>query len=82
MTVKKSEAKRCTGGGFLVSDAVAQRADEADKGADRRIAERAAERLRDMAAGVKQNEDGAIVWELSEREREIIRKLGEGEADV
>ena len=35
-----------------------------------------------MAAGVKQNEDGAIVWELSEREREIIRKLGEGEADV
>ena len=79
---QKEQGKAIYGGGLLVSDAVAQRADEADKGADRRIAERAAERLRDMAAGVKQNEDGAIVWELSEREREIIRKLGEGEADV
>ena len=79
---QKEQGKAIYGGGLLVSDAVAQRAAEADRGADRRIAERAAERLRDMAAGVKQNEDGAIVWELSDREREIIRKLGEGEADV
>lgn len=81
LDAQKEQDKAIFGGGFLVSDRVAKMADEADRGADKRIAERTADRLREMADGVAQKEDGTIVWKLSPRELEIVKELG-GAADV
>ena len=51
LDAQKEQGKAIFGGGFLVSDRIAKMAEDADKGADRKIAERAAARLKEMASG-------------------------------
>ena len=65
LDAKKDYDKAIFGGGYLISEEAAQRHIEA---------------ARQKAENVKKSEltnaEGAIIWELSEREREIVKKLG------
>ena len=64
---QREMGKALYGGGFLVSESVAEEKAEAEREARRISAERAVGRL---------TENGSVRIELSDREREIVRSLG------
>lgn len=62
---QRSNKKGIFGGGFLISDQAAERAREA------------AERAREAAE--REKKEKSVIWELSQREREIIKRLSRAE---
>ena len=71
MDAQKDSGKKIFGGGLLLSDEAAARHEQAARAAaERAAAERAAA---ERAAAEMKN---AMVWELSEREAEIVAGLG------
>ena len=70
----KESGKGIYGGGFLISEEATKRNIEAARQREEN-AKRAAEKPINEEGLI--NEEGHVVWQLSEREREIVRRLGE-----
>lgn len=64
MDAQTNKGKSLFGGGFMVSDEIARRRREAE------------DRAEQNARNEQREEKAPLVWELSEREREIIKHLG------
>ena len=65
------------GGGVILSDAKAAEKAAAEKAAAEKAAEKAAERAAEKAAAEKAAERDAVVWNLSPREKNIIKMLSQ-----
>jgi hypothetical protein len=69
MDAQKKAGKQIFGSGLLISDRAAKEREQLEKAADREAARKAAR---------EKTQDAPIIWELSEREREMIRSMEGG----
>lgn len=72
----KECGKSLFGGGFLISEQAAKRNKEAAQQKEENVRREEQERLEKAAQNIGSNEGGVVVWNLSDRERDIVKRLG------
>lgn len=78
LDAQKEQDKAIFGGGYLISAEAAKRAAQADAEADEAVNRRAVERYQAAIDQPVNVSDGAVIWPLSEREKEIVAQLKGG----